>query len=116
MRPAPLVLAAVLAAGAATAQTGNPGGPINDNLGAADYGVCRGLDVKCFHDWARPKSEKYRVLLFTRTGGPRHQNLGPALPPGLNRRWPTPTSCTRAWRRSRRRTAGPSTTPRTWRS
>jgi hypothetical protein len=24
------------------------------------------------------------VLLFTRTAGPRHANLGPALPPGLN--------------------------------
>src|SRR4051795_9960977 len=81
---APGVMAAMLMAGAAPAQTGNPGGPINDNLGAPDYGVCRGLDVKCFHNWERPKTETYRVLLFTRTGGPRHQNLGPVLPPGLN--------------------------------
>jgi type 1 glutamine amidotransferase len=71
-------------AGAAAAQTGNPGGPVNDNLGAPDYGVCRGVDPKCFHDWARPKTTQYRILLFTRTAGPRHQNLGPALPPGLN--------------------------------
>jgi type 1 glutamine amidotransferase len=71
-------------AGAAAAQTGNPGGPINDNLGAPDYGVCRGVEPKCFHDWARPKTTQYRILLFTRTAGPRHQNLGPALPPGLN--------------------------------
>ncbi len=78
------VLAAALLTGAATAQTGDPGGPINDNLGAPDYGVCRGLDVKCFHNWERPKASQYRVLLFTRTGGPRHQNLGGALPPGLN--------------------------------
>jgi type 1 glutamine amidotransferase len=72
------------AGGQASAQTGNPGGPINDNLGAPDYGVCRGVDPKCFHDWARPRTTEYRVLLFTRTGGPRHANLGPALGAGLN--------------------------------
>lgn len=55
-----------------------------DNLGAPDYGVCRGLDVKCFHNWKRPKVSEYRVLLFPRTGSPRHQNLGPALTPGPN--------------------------------
>ena len=75
---------AALAAGASQAQTGNPGGPINDNLGAPDYGVCRGVDVKCFHNWRRAAPTQYRILLFTRTAGPRHQNLGPALPPGLN--------------------------------
>jgi type 1 glutamine amidotransferase len=75
---------ALAGAGAALAQTGNPGGPINDNLGLMDYGVCRGLDVKCFHNWPRPKTAQYRVLLFTRTAGPRHQNLGSPLGPGLN--------------------------------
>jgi len=68
----------------AMAQTGNPGGPLNDNLGNMDYGVCRGVDPKCFHDWPRPKTADYRILLFTRTAGPRHANLGPPLPPGLN--------------------------------
>lgn len=68
----------------ATAQTGNPGGPINDNLGNMDHGVCRGIDAKCFHDWPRPKTTEYRILLFTRTAGPRHANLGPPLPAGLN--------------------------------
>ena len=68
----------------ASAQTGLPGGPVNQRLGEMDYGVCRGLDPKCFHDWVRPKAEQYRVLLFTRTAGPRHANLGPALQPGLN--------------------------------
>lgn len=77
-------LAAAVLASAAQAQTGNPGGAINDNLGLMDYGVCRGLDPKCFHDWPRPKPAGYRILLFTRTGGPRHLNLGPALPPGMN--------------------------------
>ena len=68
----------------ASAQTGNPGGGINDNLGAFDYGVCRGVDRKCFHNWERAKTDQLRVLLFTRTAGPRHQNLGPALAAGLN--------------------------------
>jgi len=79
-----LGLAAMLAAGAALAQTGNPGGAINDNLGDRDYGVCRGIDAKCFHDWPRAKPAQYRVLLFTHTAGPRHADLGPALGAGLN--------------------------------
>jgi type 1 glutamine amidotransferase len=78
------MLSGLLAAGAAAAQTGNPGGAINDNLGAPDYGVCRGVDAKCFHNWTRPPVTQYRILLFTRTGGPRHANLGKPLPPGLN--------------------------------
>lgn len=79
------VLAGLGAAVTALAQTGMPGGLINDNLSAPDYGVCRGTDPKCFHDWPRAKpTGQYRILLFTRTGGPRHQNLGKPLPPGLN--------------------------------
>ncbi|WP_245599588.1 hypothetical protein [Nakamurella lactea] len=55
------------------------------NLGDPDYGVCRGTDPKCYHDWHNfDTSEGYRVLLYTRTAGPRHANLGPALAPGLN--------------------------------
>lgn len=77
-------LAAALASLVAQAQTGNPGGRINDRLGEMDYGVCRGIDPACYHDWARTKPAEYRVLLFTRTAGPRHGNLGPALAPGLN--------------------------------
>jgi type 1 glutamine amidotransferase len=82
-----IVVAPVLALGFsifAGAQTGNPGGAINDRLGEMDYGVCRGMDPKCFHDWPRPKTTEYRVLLYTRTGVSRHGNLGPLLPPGLN--------------------------------
>src|SRR4051812_17771199 len=69
---------------AASAQTGNPGGRINDNLGAMDYGVCRGINVKCYHDWPRAKTTQYRVLLYTRTGSSRHGDLGPLLSAGLN--------------------------------
>lgn len=77
-----LGLAAALLAGAA--QAGERAGPIKDSPGAPDYGVCRGLDPKCFHARRRPEPARYRILLFTRTGGFRHENLGPALAPGLN--------------------------------
>jgi len=69
---------------AASAQTGNPGGAINDRLGETDYGVCRGVDPKCFHDWPRDPAAQHRVLVFTKTAGYRHANLGPPLLEGLN--------------------------------
>ncbi len=40
--------------------------------------VCRGTDARCYHDWAKEKREGNRVLIYTRTAGPRHPNLGPA--------------------------------------
>ena len=56
-----------------------------ENLGDPDYGVCRGTDPKCYHDWHNfDPANGYRVLLYTRTAGPRHADLGPALPAGLN--------------------------------
>jgi len=76
-------MGASLAQGAA-AQTKIPGGAINQSLGEMDYGVCRGTDPSCFHDWPRTATTEYRVLLYTRTAGPRHANLGPALAAGLN--------------------------------
>jgi type 1 glutamine amidotransferase len=81
------VLAVLTSAGLAAhadAQTRMPGGAINENLGEMDYGVCRGTDPKCFHDWPRAKTADYRVLLYTRTAGPRHADLGTPLAPGLN--------------------------------
>src|SRR6188768_3076538 len=54
-------------------------------LGDPDYGVCRGTDPRCYHDWGNfDPAAGYRVLLYTRTAGPRHANLGPALGTGLN--------------------------------
>ncbi|MEV6967099.1 ThuA domain-containing protein [Hamadaea sp. NPDC051192] len=54
-------------------------------LGDPDYGVCRGTDERCYHDWGNfDPADGYKVLLFTRTAGPRHANLGPALATGLN--------------------------------
>ncbi|GLH98149.1 ThuA domain-containing protein [Phytohabitans aurantiacus] len=56
------------------------------NLGNPDYGVCRGVDPDCYHDWGNfdPATDGYRVLVYSRTAGPRHAHLGPALPAGLN--------------------------------
>jgi type 1 glutamine amidotransferase len=54
-------------------------------LGDPEYGVCRGTDPSCYHDWGNfHPANGYKVLLFTRTAGPRHADLGPALAPGLN--------------------------------
>ena len=56
-----------------------------ENLGNPDYGVCRGTDPRCYHNWHNfDPANGYRVLLYTRTAGPRHADLGPALPAGLN--------------------------------
>jgi len=46
--------------------------------------VCRGTSPVCYHNWAASQRKGDRVLLYTRTAGPRHANLGPALAPGLN--------------------------------
>jgi uncharacterized protein len=54
-------------------------------LGDPDYGVCRGTDPRCHHDWGNFDPAKgYKVLVYSRTAGPRHANLGPALGPGLD--------------------------------
>jgi len=54
-------------------------------LGDPDYGVCRGPDPRCYHDWGNfDSSTGYSVLLYTRTAGPRHADLGPALGSGLD--------------------------------
>ena len=79
-----LGMAALPIAAWAGAQTGMPGGAINDRLGDMDYGVCRGTDPACFHDWPRARTTRYRILVYTRTGVSRHANLGPVLGPGLN--------------------------------
>ncbi len=47
------------------------------------YNVCRGTDPKCYANWIadRPKN---RVMVFSRTAGPRHANIGTALTAGIN--------------------------------
>src|SRR5262245_61744923 len=90
-----VVLAAITALTTAAATlllawlTGLPSAAHKDTgateLGDPDYGVCRGTDVRCYHDWGNFDPGKgYRVLLYTRTAGPRHADLGPALGPGLD--------------------------------
>jgi type 1 glutamine amidotransferase len=60
------------------------GDSLNAYLGDMDYGVCRGVDPRCFHDWPRAKTLDYRVLLYPRTGSSRHADLGKTLGPGMN--------------------------------
>ncbi len=43
------------------------------------YGVCRGVDPACYNDWGTERDT--RVLVYSRTAGPRHANLGPRLDP-----------------------------------
>jgi len=54
-----------------------------------NYGVCTGTDPSCYHNWGVPRatSDQFpngKVLLYTRTAGPRHASIGTALPAGLN--------------------------------
>ena len=80
---------ALIGAGGAVAQPVN-NTPINSNLppGALPsswdptYNVCRGVDPKCYHNWVDDRQMK--VLVYSRTGGPRHANIGTALGPGKN--------------------------------
>jgi hypothetical protein len=91
-----MVAAAVLAlfsAGAAAQYAHSPNTdetPINGNLpkGALPssfdptYNVCRGVDPKCYHNWVDDR--QMRVLVYSRTAGPRHAHLGTALGAGKN--------------------------------
>ena len=51
-----------------------------------DYGVCRGVDPECYNEWGNgwTEGEQKRILIWSRTAGPRHAHLGTALGPGLN--------------------------------
>jgi len=82
--------AATVAAGAAYADHNTT--PTNGNLppGALPsswdptYNVCRGTDPHCYHDWYGSENRKDKVLIYSRTAGPRHASIGTALAPGLN--------------------------------
>jgi type 1 glutamine amidotransferase len=82
--------ATVATLAAATAGAQGVGLGTNANLPAGalptswdpTYNVCRGTDPKCYNNWI-PTRQK-RVLIFSRTAGPRHANLGTALAAGLN--------------------------------
>ncbi|MFC4006207.1 ThuA domain-containing protein [Nonomuraea purpurea] len=54
-------------------------------LGDPDYGVCRGTDPRCYHDWGNFDPAKgLRLLVYSRTAGFRHPHLGAPLGPGMN--------------------------------
>jgi type 1 glutamine amidotransferase len=64
-------------------------GALADNRDTQDsydpaFNVCRGVDPRCYHDWAKNERDGDRVLIYTRTAGPRHASLGPRLAAGLN--------------------------------
>jgi type 1 glutamine amidotransferase len=81
-----LTAAVLVAANSAVRPAGERRDTAARNLGRVDYGVCRGTDPGCYHDWGNfdPAAEGYRVLVYSRTAGPRHAHLGPVLPAGLN--------------------------------
>ena len=85
------VLASLTAIGAAWAGPAEPTAPSPTNgqgyPGAKDnfdpvYNVCRGTDPRCYNPWVETRQNK--VLIYTRTAGPRHANLGSALAAGKN--------------------------------
>lgn len=48
------------------------------------YNVCRGTSPTCYNEWGAFASTPNRVLIYSRTAGPRHANLGTPMGPGLN--------------------------------
>ena len=89
-------LSLAMAGGVAAASPAEPtvAEPINSNAppGAKDnfdvyYNVCRGTDPRCYHPWVEHEDRDengVRVLVYSRTAGPRHANLGTALTAGTN--------------------------------
>ena len=93
-------LGAGIVAGGAALAPGNGNGNGNGNgLGGQpataeqiyldeikDYGVCRGVDPSCYNEFGNgfTEGEPKRILIWSRTAGPRHAHLGTPLAPGLN--------------------------------
>jgi uncharacterized protein len=79
------VASMALSGGAATAG-GGTGTAFYAHGVDPQFGVCRGVDPSCYHNWYNFDSAKngYHVLVFTKTAGPRHADLGPALGAGLD--------------------------------
>src|SRR2546427_1415416 len=76
------VAAVMTTADVATADPGSGREPANSagplNLGNFDYGVCRGIDAACYHDWGNfNPANGFPALLLTRTARPRHADPGP---------------------------------------
>lgn len=75
--------AATLLSGGAFAQTGAVK-KVNPKNIDPYYNVCRGLSTECFNDWHAFDSLPNKVLIYSRTAGPRHANLGTVMAAGLN--------------------------------
>jgi hypothetical protein len=71
---------------AATAQSAKQYAPgqLMENSFDPTYNVCRGTDPVCYNDWGVQERRSNRVLIYSRTAGPRHAKLGTPLAPGLN--------------------------------
>lgn len=85
LRPTVSLMAA--AAIGFTAAVALPFGKDTDEI--SDYGVCRGVDPECYHDWGNAFATDgvSRILIYTHTGTPgfRHGHLGSrATAAGLN--------------------------------
>jgi type 1 glutamine amidotransferase len=48
-----------------------------------NYGVCNDTNPACYHNWGVVRASPPRVLVYTRTAGPRHASLGSAMPVGV---------------------------------
>jgi hypothetical protein len=59
-------------------------GQLQKNSFDPTYNVCRGTNPICYNDWGVQGRKANRVLIYSRTAGPRHAKLGTALPAGLN--------------------------------
>ncbi|MFT4191953.1 MAG: ThuA domain-containing protein [Comamonas sp.] len=70
--------------GRETPATGQPAAALSDALVDPYYHVCRGTDARCYHDWGAFANMPDRVLIYSRTAGPRHASLGTVMAPGLN--------------------------------
>ena len=57
---------------------------VPDELLDTYYNVCRGTSPKCYNDWGAFATTPDRVLIYSRTAGPRHANLGTVMAAGLN--------------------------------
>jgi len=66
------------------ATTTPPVAEVTDKSFDTYYNVCRGTDPKCYNDWGAFATTPNRVLIYSRTAGPRHANLGTPMDPGLN--------------------------------
>ncbi|WP_232531674.1 ThuA domain-containing protein [Microbacterium halophytorum] len=89
------VLGATLAVGGASVMSANPGNGGGGKPATSaeiyqddveDYGACRGLDPTCYNDWGNgfEEGEEKRILIWSRTAGPRHAHLGAPLGDGMN--------------------------------